>query len=103
MRRLRSKRSEVFIGYGVEDLLLDPNGFGMGNGRNPIGGLAGNRDREIGHFRLRCLRLLLEVLNHPVLLLNGVTASEEVTVFVIAGAFRSGRIGGRGAMRQDQR
>ena len=75
----------------------------MGDGRDPIGGLTGNGDREIGHLWLRGLGLLLEILNHPVLLLHGIAPPEVVANLVVAGPFGAGRIGGRGAMRQNQR
>ena len=59
----------------------------MGDGGDAVGGLAGDGDGDVRHLLLRGLGQFLEVLNHPVLLLHGIAASEEVTVFVIAGPF----------------
>ncbi len=100
---MRKKRNLVFINLVGEGLLFDANRFRVRNGGDAVGGLAGDGDREVGHLGLRRFRLLLEILNHPVLLLHGIAAPEVVAGLVIAGPFGAGRIGGRGAMRQNQR
>ena len=84
------------------ELLFDTNRFGVRDGGDTVRCLAGNGDWQLSHLWLRRLGLLLKVLNHPVLLLHGVAASEVVTGLVIAGPFGAGRVGGRGAMRQNQ-
>ena len=69
----------------------------MRDSGDTIGFGASHCDGEIRGLCGRFLRLLLEVLHHPVLLLGRVAAAQVIALLVIAAPFRAGRIGCRSA------